>query len=69
MSDGIEIDIMDRRSAQLLKLAANASTLDEANAALAALENYTRLRKSQFNRVREEMRMMAQIGSDPKKCA
>lgn len=69
MSDGIEIDIMDRRSAQLLKLAANASTLDEANAALAALENYTRLRKLQFNRVREEMRMMAQVGSDPKKCA
>ncbi len=69
MSDGIEIDIMDRRSAQLLKLAANASTLDEANAALAALENYTRLRKLQFNRVREEMRMMSQIGSDPKKCA
>lgn len=68
MSDGIEFKITDRRSAQLLKMAGNAKTLDEANAALAALENYTRLCKLEAERTRDNLLSIARSSTE-KPCA
>lgn len=68
MSDGFEIKVTDRRSAQLLKMAGNAKTLDEADAALAALENYTRLCKLEAERTRDKLLSMARRSTE-KPCA